>query len=274
MTFLSFFFLSFISLFKSILLPLEFVQRFITIKPSTIILLAFLRQDDSKKHKKFERIFRRKHVKRIATAATPLVLAASTTNPLVASPLASILIGEVAPPVAQVPSPMSDLLGSPKEVPTEVENITTPFDKVFIIEAIVLAKKTPKETMDVTNPPAGMISTTSLLKEIRVKAVDSIYALKESLVEVIFSSPTVRSLDNLSQSSIDAMPKNFNAGVVVQEGLNMTIGLLRGLLLSMKRQILMEHDPHMTDALGSFIWVSNIYILFIIIIIYPLLHFI
>lgn len=93
---------------------------------------------------------------------------------------------------------------------------------------------------------------------------DSIYALGESPIEVIFSSPTVPSPSNPSQSSTSAMQENPNAGVAMQEGLNMATRLLRDLLPLMERQLLMEQDPQMIDALGLFIRISNLHVLFIL----------
>lgn len=63
-----------------------------------------------------------------------------------------------------------------------MEKITTPSNKAFMMEAITPAERVLVETMQIADPLARMIGTTSPLEEIRVKAVDSICAPEEFLI--------------------------------------------------------------------------------------------
>lgn len=56
----------------------------------------------------------------------------------------------------------------------ERENITTPSNEAFIVEAIISIERAPLETTKATSPLMGMIGTTSLMEETRIKVVDSI----------------------------------------------------------------------------------------------------
>lgn len=77
------------------------------------------------------------------------------------------------------------------------------------------------------------------------------------------SSQVMPSSNNPLQLSTNAMLENSNVGVALQESLNMAIGLLKGFLPPVEMKLLIEQDPHMIDALESFIRVSNLHILFI-----------
>lgn len=181
----------------------------------------------SKERETLERAFQKKHVKKIVLPAAPLVLMASTIDPLVAPPLtlvdapiasAPTLVskgGEVAPPVAQALSSLSGDVGLPEEVSMEVENITTLSNETFVVEAVILVERIPEESIEATSSLVGMIGTTSPIKKRRVKVIDSICAPKESIMEAIFNSPVIPFSSNLPQLSADIMLENSDMGAAM-----------------------------------------------------------